>query len=1289
MWYSRKKYSVALLVIAIVLACVCTFIPPAEAGSTWYRGETLAVGELVKLDGSGLLVKTTGTSDIPMGVVTNINIFGAAALVNIVNTDNVYVLIDEAITIGEFISPSSGTAGTVVGGAVMQDNSFAIAKTDSSGGQVEVRFVVLNNGAGGGAPNTLSFWTLTAEAELSNETVVNNEASLESALSDVSDVFTDNDSEYAVGDKPIVDIGYLDFDLANGIPPAEGRMVWNPEEGTLDLGMPGDEVNLQMGQELIFRARNDEGATISNGELVRILAGVVDRPTIEYANASEVSSGVTGFATEDIGDGQLGYVTTQGLVRGNTGQPIDTSSYAPGTFLFADDTDGQWTTVPPADADRKIFVGTVVRQHASEGVILADIINSQFLDGLSGVQVAGLADNEVLRYDSGSGTWSNALVVDDTHPPTLTEAFSGSHTFDYLEYFNGTIIETVNVDITEAGGTVSLELQAEPTGDLTLNFSDGHHAFDATGPVASVALTNGTDTVPVKNWVYIPQSSDTLTASTVGWPDAEHAPIATVVVQSAATAGSVGPHSVHVWTDHIKDSNDQGHQTDFAGWARDRHAAWKEGVTPTLTFDTGPEPDTAKITTTSGKVRQLHGHNFPAFTGTPTIYVYNEPGAAYNPITGLEQLTQDSAGNAFTNNDYFTVVLWGIVSEVAADCKLYLNLPSGVYGNTTAALLDSSRFTDTSVPSIYKGSAFLISWYTMRFQTIGSGTFTLVAGGEIDLRGQPPGTSTGGGAGGGSSLTIEEQDASPSIPDVNTIKFSNGSVTDDGGGIVSVTFVAGAENFTIGASFPGAPTAGELFYHTTHDMMFQFENSVWNPHVNYGATLALYVDAGSGSDAVGKGFGSGADATATIQYCWDMCVPATFNGTITINIAAGTYTEQIILAGKTKGSSTALVQLLGALSNQASGTASAGGNQTLTDTGETWATNEFQYDLLRLTGGTGSGQHAWIASNTDAEVATIAGRWLTNPAGDTTYSIDQLTTIVNGGAGNTAITLDNQQGVELKYLKSNAGATFVLAINGSVVTWTALKADTTSITSIAFWIKSSGITDTSEAIFANDVNSYGFIVAENSAIPYGALTRSYFLSCGAEGLLIAKSVVWLRSWEFDGNTTRGVHITEMSVARFTTAFISNETTGVDTVENSFGKNVTTGITFNGCTIDYIGARATSTWCAPLGVAITVAATAAQGFKVSFPEIVSIVGIQSFESATLTANSVLTIDVGGANLAQTHTVTATGLGTRLRTAVTDTNGKMITAGTVISIENDGTASGGEAVIYLEIEIPSNT
>lgn len=46
--------------------------------------------------------------------------------------------------------------------------------------------------------------------------------------------------------------------------------------------------------------------------------------------------------------------------------------------------------------------------------------------------------------------------------------------------------------------------------------------------------------------------------------------------------------------------------------------------------------------------------------------------------------------------------------------------------------------------------------------------------------------TSGGGGGGGTALTVEEQDGNPTVTNVNTIRVSNGTLTNEGGGIVSI-----------------------------------------------------------------------------------------------------------------------------------------------------------------------------------------------------------------------------------------------------------------------------------------------------------------------------------------------------------------------------------------------------------------------------------------------------------------------------------------------------------------------
>ena len=70
-----------------------------------------------------------------------------------------------------------------------------------------------------------------------------------------------------------------------------------------------------------------------------------------------------------------------------------------------------------------------------------------------------------------------------------------------------------------------------------------------------------------------------------------------------------------------------------------------------------------------------------------------------------------------------------------------------------------------------------------------------------------------------------------------------------------------------------------------------------------------------------------------------------------------------------------------------SGTATAGASLTLTDSGKAWSTDAWLYYIVRITGGTGSGQERYIASNT-ATVLTVDSAWTTNPDATSTYTID-------------------------------------------------------------------------------------------------------------------------------------------------------------------------------------------------------------------------------------------------------------------------------------------------------------
>jgi len=357
----------------------------------------------------------------------------------------------------------------------------------------------------------------------------------------------------------------------------------------------------------------------------------------------------------------------------------------------------------------------------------------------------------ILAHD-GSGVFSGRTVTGTTDFVDVTngDGTAGNPTLDVGDNFkatgkstwNGAILETVDVDVTSNGTTITCSVQQDGGGNLTVVFSDGY--YDWTTAPDTVSLTAGSDTSPTLNYVYLLQSSKTLTASTAGWPAAEHAPICTALCQSAASLQTDGAYKVHVWTDHATKSTEQGHISDINFWIRQQQATYVSGVTQSYSITTnGATADNVELETSAGVVLQLHEHTMPAFSSPVDYYVVNDSVTPYNKVTDLNALLTDSAGVSMSGR-YFSLVIWGCVSEDTGDCKLYVNLPGGSYNNQVSVEEDLSSYANYVIPGDFVGTGFLISEWKLRHQATDSGTWTSID--EIDLRGLFPAITAGGSA---------------------------------------------------------------------------------------------------------------------------------------------------------------------------------------------------------------------------------------------------------------------------------------------------------------------------------------------------------------------------------------------------------------------------------------------------------------------------------------------------------------------------------------------------------------
>lgn len=176
----------------------------------------------------------------------------------------------------------------------------------------------------------------------------------------------------------IDDVDAIDFNLT---PPStvtmqEGRLFWNDDDGTLNLGMPGGNVVLQIGQEILIRVKNTSGDTILNGTPVYVSGASGTNIEIDVADASDQDNNrkTLAVATEDIGKNQNGYVTAFGFVR-----DIDTSDFDEGDALYIAD-GGGLTEIRPELPLGVVRVGYCVRSNSEDGEIFVTIVSRSAKD---------------------------------------------------------------------------------------------------------------------------------------------------------------------------------------------------------------------------------------------------------------------------------------------------------------------------------------------------------------------------------------------------------------------------------------------------------------------------------------------------------------------------------------------------------------------------------------------------------------------------------------------------------------------------------------------------------------------------------------------------------------------------------------------------------------------------------------------------------------------------------------------------------------------------------------------
>jgi len=267
-----------------------------------------------------------------------------------------------------------------------------------------------------------------------------------------------------------------------------GTFRWNDTDGTLDLGLKGGNVTLQLGQETVHRAVNKHGSTIANGEVVRVYGAQGNRLAVRKASAAadSLSQSTLGVATEDISNNQEGFITAQGLVRG-----LNTSGFTEGEPLYLSaTTPGALTQTAPTAPSRTVLVGYCVRSHATVGSIWVDVRRGFNLGELHDVSTSAATNGQVLTYNSSTKVWSGATVADQSATNELQTLSVATNTATLSNSGSSVTIAGAGINTASTAGTTITLTATEVDGSVT-NEAQTLSVSGTTNPTVSLSTAGG------------------------------------------------------------------------------------------------------------------------------------------------------------------------------------------------------------------------------------------------------------------------------------------------------------------------------------------------------------------------------------------------------------------------------------------------------------------------------------------------------------------------------------------------------------------------------------------------------------------------------------------------------------------------------------------------------------------------------------------------------------------------------------------------------------------------------
>lgn len=209
------------------------------------------------------------------------------------------------------------------------------------------------------------------------------------------------------------DFDFIDFDITPTAAAAVGRLRYSEQDGVLEFGAVGGNVNVQIGQEVVIRVVNKTGVQLNDGQAVYVNGAQGNRPTaaLAKADAEATSHGMLGIVTENIANNAEGFVTTLGIVRG-----YNTSGFTDGDELFLSaSVAGELVNTPPTAPNHATLMAIALNSTVN-GMIFVRPQSGFELDELHDVSITSATTGDTIIRDGS--VWKNMPIYTDTKDPT-------------------------------------------------------------------------------------------------------------------------------------------------------------------------------------------------------------------------------------------------------------------------------------------------------------------------------------------------------------------------------------------------------------------------------------------------------------------------------------------------------------------------------------------------------------------------------------------------------------------------------------------------------------------------------------------------------------------------------------------------------------------------------------------------------------------------------------------------------------------------------------------------------